>query len=264
MTPFGIRKKLKKAVKRALGMDAPAPAPRPVTSSPSHPPPSEAKAPEAPPTPSIGAGGQAKSKSGAKSKSPAKSKSGAKPKSPAKSKSKSPAKSKSKSPAKPKPKSKSPAKPKPKSKAPAKPKSKSPAKPKSKSKSKSPAKPKSKAKSQSKARELGSDDVGKMWVQIAGLKPDELVPGAVRRTEIFGTKIALYKVDDAVFATPDSCPHAAGPLSDGVLEGSVISCPFHAFEFDVRDGTCVSGQPFELDVLGVKVKDERVLVEVSS
>ena len=208
MTPFGIRKKLKKAVKRALGMDAPAPAPRPVTSSPSHPPPSEAKAPEAPPTPSIGAGGQAKSKSGAKSKSPAKSK--------------------------------------------------------SKSKSKSPAKPKSKAKSQSKARELGSDDVGKMWVQIAGLKPDELVPGAVRRTEIFGTKIALYKVDDAVFATPDSCPHAAGPLSDGVLEGSVISCPFHAFEFDVRDGTCVSGQPFELDVLGVKVKDERVLVEVSS
>ncbi len=254
MTPFGIRKKLKKAVKRALGMDAPAPAPRPVTSSPSHPPPSEAKAPEAPPTPSIGAGGQAKSKSGAKSKSPAKSKSGAKPKSPAKSKSKSPAKSKSKSPAKPKPKSKSPAKPK----------SKSPAKPKSKSKSKSPAKPKSKAKSQSKARELGSDDVGKMWVQIAGLKPDELVPGAVRRTEIFGTKIALYKVDDAVFATPDSCPHAAGPLSDGVLEGSVISCPFHAFEFDVRDGTCVSGQPFELDVLGVKVKDERVLVEVSS
>lgn len=52
-------------------------------------------------------------------------------------------------------------------------------------------------------------------------------------------EVALCRVDGVVYAVSGVCPHAAGPLADGQLNGAVLTCPFHGWQFDVRDGSCL-------------------------
>jgi nitrite reductase/ring-hydroxylating ferredoxin subunit len=49
-------------------------------------------------------------------------------------------------------------------------------------------------------------------------------------------EIGLYRVEDEVFAMENLCPHAGAQLSEGALEGAVIVCPAHGWDFDVRTG----------------------------
>ncbi len=65
----------------------------------------------------------------------------------------------------------------------------------------------------------------------------EIPPGGALCVEPQGLPpIAVYNVGGAFFATDDRCTHAEASLSDGILEGHVIECPFHGGTFDVRTG----------------------------
>ena len=65
--------------------------------------------------------------------------------------------------------------------------------------------------------------------------------GCMKRVEVDGEGVCLYNVGGEIFASLDACPHKGAPLSAGELFGDgVVMCPFHAWEFDVRTGECVS------------------------
>ena len=68
----------------------------------------------------------------------------------------------------------------------------------------------------------------------------QLPDGCMKRVEVDGEAICLYNVEGEIFASLDVCPHRGAPLSAGELDGGVVMCPFHAWEFDVRTGECVS------------------------
>lgn len=53
--------------------------------------------------------------------------------------------------------------------------------------------------------------------------------------------VALYRVDATWCAITDRCPHAGAPLSDGELDGPVLTCAAHGSQFDVRNGDRVRG-----------------------
>ena len=57
-------------------------------------------------------------------------------------------------------------------------------------------------------------------------------PAGVRRRQI----VALFRVDGAIHALDDSCPHAGSSLSAGKLEGAFVQCRGHGLRFDVRTG----------------------------
>jgi 3-phenylpropionate/trans-cinnamate dioxygenase ferredoxin subunit/naphthalene 1,2-dioxygenase system ferredoxin subunit len=75
-------------------------------------------------------------------------------------------------------------------------------------------------------------------------------------------RVALYKVDDAVFATDDVCSHAFALLSTGFLEGHVIECPLHGAMFDVRDGKCRSTAYRDIEAFEVEIRDGEVYVQL--
>lgn len=62
-------------------------------------------------------------------------------------------------------------------------------------------------------------------------------PGASGTTGPF----ALYHVGNRLFACADRCPHAGATLSQGELEGAVLTCPRHGSQFDVRTGERLRG-----------------------
>ena len=51
-----------------------------------------------------------------------------------------------------------------------------------------------------------------------------------------GGSIAVIRVDGDLHAIRDECPHAGASLVDGILEGSIITCPRHGSQFDVITG----------------------------
>ena len=65
-------------------------------------------------------------------------------------------------------------------------------------------------------------------------------PGMVRRVTIAGRRLAVYNVDGEFHVTDDTCTHGFASLSEGTLEGHVITCPWHGGAFDVRTGLPVA------------------------
>lgn len=73
-----------------------------------------------------------------------------------------------------------------------------------------------------------------------------------------GVEIALFKVDGKVFALENSCPHMGGPLGEGDLEGCVVTCPWHGWQFDVTTGECANMPGDEAAPIAITV-DEGVV-----
>jgi NAD(P)H-dependent nitrite reductase small subunit len=75
-------------------------------------------------------------------------------------------------------------------------------------------------------------------------------------------RIALYKINDEVFATEDICPHAFALLSTGFLDEYVIECPLHGGMFDVRSGKCTSGEYRDVRAFKVEIREGEVYVNL--
>ena len=56
------------------------------------------------------------------------------------------------------------------------------------------------------------------------------------------TRVALFRVDGEIFAIDDRCPHEGYPLTQGSLCGTTLTCCFHNFKFNLRDGACTLGR----------------------
>ncbi len=71
-------------------------------------------------------------------------------------------------------------------------------------------------------------------------RTSELASGEARLIEIEGRRIALFNLGGAFYAIDDACPHRGGPLSEGEIEGEVVTCPWHGARFCIRTGEVLS------------------------
>ena len=87
--------------------------------------------------------------------------------------------------------------------------------------------------------------------------------GTGKKVEAGGKVLALFNVGGAFCAIQEQCPHRGGPLSEGMLQGSHLTCPWHAWTFDVSNGQRV-GFPDglgKIQTYKVRVEGNDVLVE---
>ena len=71
-----------------------------------------------------------------------------------------------------------------------------------------------------------------------------------------GRAVAVFVVDGTYYAIDQACTHEDGPLGEAEgIEGTVITCPYHDWKFDVRDGSCVTDPSRPLPSYPVKEKD---------
>ncbi len=108
-------------------------------------------------------------------------------------------------------------------------------------------------------------------------KTGEFKDGTKRKVQLQGHEILLARVEDGYYAVSNRCPHLGGDLSSGSLEGTVITCPRHGSQFDLRSGKVVrwlkgSGlfsavgkalkPPKPLNTYNVKIEDDAILIEI--
>lgn len=94
------------------------------------------------------------------------------------------------------------------------------------------------------------------------LHKDALDPGKIIEIIIGGTAIAVANVDGAYFAISNTCAHADGPLGEGSLSGSIVTCPYHGWQYDVRDGACKTHANAKVSTYPVQVVGNAVCVRL--
>jgi len=76
------------------------------------------------------------------------------------------------------------------------------------------------------------------WTEIAKLEDIPKLGARVLETDT--VSIALFRTaDDRVFAIRDVCPHRGGPLSQGIVHGTSVTCPLHNWKIDLASGAAL-------------------------
>ena len=70
-------------------------------------------------------------------------------------------------------------------------------------------------------------------------KVSEFEDGTIKKVQAQGHEILLARIKDKFYAVSNRCPHLGGDLSEGKLEGNIITCPRHGSQFDLKDGKVV-------------------------
>jgi len=75
-------------------------------------------------------------------------------------------------------------------------------------------------------------------------------------------EVALFKCSGELHAVDNVCPHRGGPLAEGEFNDGIVSCPWHAWTFDVRSGLCTINPAARVRKFKVEVQGERVLLHL--
>lgn len=96
------------------------------------------------------------------------------------------------------------------------------------------------------------------FVRVASM--DDIKPGSGMVAETHGKALALFNVDGTIYAIDNTCVHRGGPLGEGDLEGEVVSCPWHGWQFNVKTGGCVNNPAAKIETYQVKVEGRDIKV----
>ncbi len=99
------------------------------------------------------------------------------------------------------------------------------------------------------------------WIEIAKL--EDIPPLGSRVLETDTVKIAIFRTaDDQVFAVRDSCPHKQGPLSQGIVHGTSVTCPLHNWKIDLASGQVLGPDEGCVNTFPAKVEGGKVLLSM--
>ena len=99
-----------------------------------------------------------------------------------------------------------------------------------------------------------------LWHEIMPF--DDLWIGEMQGIEVGGVKVLLLNVEDEVRAYLDRCPHRASMLSEGDLEGSILTCATHLWEFNALTGRGINPESSRLISFPVRVEHGMIYVQV--
>jgi toluene monooxygenase system ferredoxin subunit len=95
------------------------------------------------------------------------------------------------------------------------------------------------------------------------LGADELWAGEMRGVVVRGERVLLVRTEDGVCAYEDRCAHLGVPLSQGRLEGGVITCSAHRYQYDAATGCGVNPERVRLRSIPVRIDQGQIAVDLA-
>ena len=90
------------------------------------------------------------------------------------------------------------------------------------------------------------------YIKVADIA--ELPANSMKVVIVDGKEVLLANVDGSYYAIANKCTHLGGSLSKGSLVGSIVTCPKHGAQFDVKTGQAITGA--KMGFIKMNVKDE--------
>jgi nitrite reductase/ring-hydroxylating ferredoxin subunit len=109
--------------------------------------------------------------------------------------------------------------------------------------------------------EHGKEDA-RVLRRIAVAKVAEIPEGQRKIVQIDGFSIGVFHHQGAWYAVRNSCLHQGGPVATGTLEGDVLTCPWHGYQYDLRSGRLLADPDAELDHYPVTVEGDTIYLDV--
>ena len=99
-------------------------------------------------------------------------------------------------------------------------------------------------------------------------KWEHIIDGKGKVFTIGDRLVAMYKIDGKLYAFDDVCPHTDGSLGSGTLDGLLVKCPLHDWQFDVTNGECVTEEELEnnwtVETFPVKFVNDDIILSMPS
>ena len=90
----------------------------------------------------------------------------------------------------------------------------------------------------------------------------DIPEGRGRVVTLEGNAIGLFNVGGTYHAIDNTCKHRGGPLGEGELDASQVTCPWYGWQYDVTTGECMTTPGVTQKTYNVKVEGDDVLIEV--
>lgn len=90
----------------------------------------------------------------------------------------------------------------------------------------------------------------------------DLPIGQVKVLTIGEKQIAVFHQSEGFFALDNLCPHRGGPLSDGFVVDGKVSCPWHSWQFDLKNGSCSNIPGAKTKCYPLEIKDGSIWIDV--
>jgi len=97
------------------------------------------------------------------------------------------------------------------------------------------------------------------WIDVGSL--NDIPRRGARCVDSPLGRIAVFRtVDDQVFAVEDRCPHRGGPLSQGIVHGTAVTCPLHNWVISLESGQAMGADEGSVRTVAVRVDGGRLLM----
>ncbi len=99
------------------------------------------------------------------------------------------------------------------------------------------------------------------WLAIAPIE-DIPVLGS-RVVDLPEFRVAVFRgKEDQIYAIKDACPHKQGPLSQGIMHGTSVTCPLHSWKIDLISGEALGPDKGCTNVYETRVEEGMVFLQV--
>ena len=100
------------------------------------------------------------------------------------------------------------------------------------------------------------------WKEVVSL--EDIPKLGARVVDVGDLKIAVFRTStNQVFAVKNACPHKQGPLSEGIVHGTTVTCPLHNWKIDLSTGEAQGPDEGCTNTYPVKVEDGKVFLDLS-
>ncbi len=91
---------------------------------------------------------------------------------------------------------------------------------------------------------------------------NDINEGEGRVVQVDGKAIALFRSEGGFYAIDNVCAHRGGPLGEGSLDGDVVVCPWHGWEYNIKTGVSPANPATKVLCFKVAVEGSDVMIEV--
>lgn len=100
------------------------------------------------------------------------------------------------------------------------------------------------------------------WIDIAAL--DAIPQRGARIVKTLHGCVAIFRTGgDEVYALDNACPHKSGPLAEGIVHGTAVTCPLHNWVISLETGLVQGNDQGQVATYPAKVADGRVLLDTT-
>jgi nitrite reductase (NADH) small subunit len=97
---------------------------------------------------------------------------------------------------------------------------------------------------------------------VRAVASSEIPAGTIRHVDVGVVPLAIANVGGQYYAISNTCLHRGGPLGDGPLEGKIVTCPWHGWQYDVTTGKVMQSPTVGVKSYPVEVRGAEVFVDL--